>query len=68
VEPIRPVGRPHEGPAPVPAIRRLTPAEREEAARERERRRRARARAAGSRPAPGDEPPAGSGGALDVRA
>ena len=67
MEPIRPVGRAHEGPAPVPAIRRLTPAEREEAARERERRRRARARAAGARPTAGDEPPAG-GGALDLRA
>jgi hypothetical protein len=62
---IRPIGRPDDGPAPIPAIRRLTSEEREEAARERQRRRRARARAAGH--PPGDEPPEGSG-SLDIRA
>ena len=62
---VRPIGRPQDGPAPVPAIRRLTAKEREEAARERQQRRRARAQAQG-RPS-GDEPPEGSV-SLDVRA
>jgi len=65
MEPIRPVSRSVEGAAPVPAIRRLTPKEREEAARERGRRRRARQQAASGRG--GDEPPEGSA-SLDVRA
>jgi hypothetical protein len=65
MEPIQPIGRPSEGPAPVPAIRRLTPKEREDAARERGKRRRAREQAA-RRPS-GDEPPEGTG-LLDVRA
>jgi hypothetical protein len=65
MEPIQPIGRPSEGPAPVPAIRRLTPKEREDAARERQKRRRAREQAA-RRPG-GDEPPVGSV-SLDVRA
>jgi hypothetical protein len=65
MEPIRPIGRPHNGPAPVPAIRRLTQKEREEAARERHKRRRERAQAT---PRPeGDAPPEG-GGSLDIRA
>jgi hypothetical protein len=65
MEPIRPVSvsRSVEGAAPVPAIRRLTPKEREEAAQERQRRRRARQQAAASN----DEPPEGSR-SLDVRA
>jgi ribosome assembly protein YihI (activator of Der GTPase) len=65
MERIPPIGRPQDGPAPIPAIRRLTPKEREEAARERERRRRTREQAAGRRG--GDEPPAASRGALDIR-
>jgi hypothetical protein len=65
MEPIQPIGRPTDGPAPVPEIRRLTPKEREEAARERRKRRRAREQAA-RRPG-GDEPPEGSV-SLDVRA
>ena len=65
MEPIRPIGRPADGPAPIPAIRRLTPKEREDAARERRRRRRAREQAAGR--SGGDEPPEGSV-SLDVRA
>jgi hypothetical protein len=65
MERIPPIGRPEDGPAPIPAIRRLTPKEREEAARERQQRRRARRRAAGH--PPGDEPPEGSG-SLDIRA
>jgi hypothetical protein len=65
MEPIQPIGRPADGPAPVPAIRRLTPKEREEAAQERQRRRRARQQAAGR--AGGDEPPEGTV-SLDVRA
>jgi hypothetical protein len=65
MEPILPIGRPSEGPAPVPAIRRLTPKEREEAARERNKRRRAREQAAG-RPSR-DEPSEGTV-SLDVRA
>jgi len=65
MEPIRPIGRPNERPAPIPAVRRLTPQERDDAARERRRRRRARDRAAG-RPG-GDEPAEGSV-SLDIRA
>jgi hypothetical protein len=65
VEPIQPIGRPSEGPAPVPAIRRLTPKEREDAARERRKRRRAHQQAAGRTPR--DEPPEGSV-SLDIRA
>jgi hypothetical protein len=65
MEPIRPIGRPQDGPAPVPAIRRLTPKEREEAARERHQRRRARSGPTGREP--GDEPPEGSV-SLDIRA
>jgi hypothetical protein len=65
MEPIQPIGRPSEGPAPIPAIRRLTPKEREDAARERGKRRRAREQAA-RRPS-GDEPSEGTG-SLDVRA
>jgi hypothetical protein len=65
MEPIQPIGRPFEGPAPIPAIRRLTPKEREDAARERNKRRRAREQAA-RRPA-GDGPPEGTS-SLDVRA
>jgi hypothetical protein len=67
VEPIRPIGRPADGPAPIPAIRRLTPKEREEAARERRKRRRAREQAGGGFGGPSDEPPEGSV-SLDVRA
>ena len=65
MEPIRPIGRPDDGPAPIPAIRRLTPKEREEAARERQKRRRAREQSAGRTPR--DEPPEGSG-SIDIRA
>jgi hypothetical protein len=65
MEPIRPIGRPSDGPAPVPAIRRLTPKEREDAARERRQRQRARSRPPGREA--GDEPPEGSV-SLDVRA
>ena len=65
MEPIRAVSRSVEGAAPVPAIPRLTPKEREDAARERQRRRRARRQAA--RAQGGDEPPEGSV-SLDVRA
>jgi len=65
MEPIIPIGRPHDGPAPVPAVKRLTPPEREAAAREREKRRRQRAR--GARPGAADAPSDG-GGSLDVRA
>ena len=65
MEPIIPIGRPHEGAPAVPAIKRLTPPEREAAAREREKRRRERAR----RPRPGaGEAPAEGGGSLDIRA
>ena len=65
MEPIRPSGRPQEGAPPVPAVRRLTPKEREDAAREREKRRRERAR---NVPAPADEQPRPGGGSLDIRA
>jgi hypothetical protein len=64
MEPIRPIGRTQEGTPPVPAVRRLTPKEREEAARERQKRRRERARNA---PPSTDEPRPG-GGSLDIRA
>ena len=64
-EPIRRIGPADTGAPPVPAVRRLTPQEREEAARERARKRRARPHGA----APGDRrPPEGGGGSLDVRA
>jgi hypothetical protein len=65
MEPIRPIGRPQEGAPPVPAVRRLTPKEREDAARERQKRRRERAR---NVPAPADEQPRPGGGSLDIRA
>jgi hypothetical protein len=68
MEPIRPIGRKEEGAPPIPAIRRLTPKEREDAARERHQRRRERARTP-SRPNAGDgRPPATGGGTLDIRA
>jgi len=67
MEPIRPIGPLEPGAAPVPAIRRLTQQEREEAARERERRRRERARK-GAPHAPGEPPPAEGGGHVDFRA
>ena len=63
MERIEPIGRTPDGPAAVPSIRRLTPKEREDAARERQKRRRERARNA---PRPSD-PPEG-GGSLDIRA
>ena len=65
MEPIRPIGPTHEGAPPVPAVRRLTPKEREDAARERQKRRRERARNA---PPPADEQPRPAGGSLDIRA
>jgi len=65
MEPIRPIGRPQEGAPPVPAVRRLTPKEREDAARERQKRRRERSRNA---PAPPDESQRPAGGSLDIRA
>jgi hypothetical protein len=43
---IRPIGAPDRAAPPVPAVRRLTPKEREEAARERARKRRQRQGAA----------------------
>jgi hypothetical protein len=43
---IRPIGAPDRATPPVPAVRRLTPTEREDAARERERKRRSRPGAA----------------------
>jgi hypothetical protein len=64
MEPIRPIGRPREGTPPVPAVRRLTPKEREEAARERQKRRRER----GRQTPPADEPPLPGNGSLDIRA
>jgi hypothetical protein len=63
MEPIQPIGRTPDGPAPVPSIRRLTPKEREDAARERQKRRRERARNA-----PRPSGPPDSGGSLDIRA
>jgi len=65
MEPIRPIGRAHDGAPPVPAVRRLTPKEREDAARERQKRRRERAR---NTPPPADEQPRPAGGSLDIRA
>ena len=65
MEPIRPIGRAHDGAPPVPAVRRLTPKEREDAARERQKRRRERARNAPPTP---DEQPRPAGGSLDIRA
>ncbi|MEA2383117.1 MAG: hypothetical protein QOH72_3088 [Solirubrobacteraceae bacterium] len=65
MERIQPIGRPDDGPAPIPAVRRLTPKEREEAARERQRRRRARAPAGGT--PPDDDRPEGSV-SIDIRA
>jgi hypothetical protein len=65
MERIQPIGRPEDGPAPIAAIRRLTPKEREEAARERQRRRRARERAPGN--TLDDDRPEGSV-SLDIRA
>jgi ribosome assembly protein YihI (activator of Der GTPase) len=67
VEPIRPIGPAQDGPAPIPAIRRLTAKEREDAARERRRRRGERGRAGGGKGGAAPETPAG-GGSLDVRA
>ena len=66
MEPVRPIGRAHDGAPPVPAVRRLTLKEREDAARERQKRRRERARNAP--PAPADEQPRPGGGSLDIRA
>ena len=66
MEPVRPIGRAHDGAPPVPAVRRLTPKEREDAARERQKRRRERARNAP--PAPAGEQPRPGGGSLDIRA
>jgi hypothetical protein len=63
MEPIRPIGPATEGPAPVPAVKRLTPKEREDAARERQKRRRDRARNA-----PRPSGPPDGGGSLDIRA
>ena len=65
MEPIRPVGRATDGPPPVPGVRRLTPVEREAAARERERRRRERGRRT---PAAASDEPRPGGGSLDIRA
>ena len=65
MEPVRPIGRAHDGAPPVPAVRRLTPKEREDAARERQKRRRERARNA---PPPADEQPRPFGGSFDIRA
>jgi hypothetical protein len=62
---IRPIGAPDRAAPPVPAIRRLTPKEREDAARERERRRRGRQ---GAAPPRGEERPPEGGGSIDVRA
>jgi ribosome assembly protein YihI (activator of Der GTPase) len=67
MEPIRPIGRAQEGASPVPAVRRLTPKEREDAARERQKRRRGRAARSAPR-APADEQPRPGGGSLDIRA
>jgi hypothetical protein len=68
MEPILPIAadRAVQGTAPVPAIRRLTPKEREEAAQERQRRRRAREQAAGR--ASGEEQHPEGTVSLDVRA
>jgi hypothetical protein len=64
-EPIRRIGPADTGSPPVPAVRRLTPQEREEAARERARKRRARPSGAPKRDG---HPPEGGGGSVDVRA
>ena len=64
MEPIIPIGRRPDLP-PVAPIHRLTPIQREDAAREREKRRRERERRDGQ--PSGDMPPEG-GGLLDVRA
>jgi len=64
---IRPIGAPDRAAPPVPEVRRLTPRERDEAARERARKRRARPGAAPAR-AGGDRPPSAAGGSVDVRA
>jgi hypothetical protein len=64
---IRPIGAPDRAAPPVPAVRRLTPREREEAARERARKRRARPAPAPKRPG-GEPPPAAPAGSVDVRA
>jgi hypothetical protein len=64
---IRPIGAPDRAAPPVPAVRRLTPREREEAARERTRKRRTRPAPAPKRPG-GEPPPAAPGGSVDVRA
>ena len=68
MEPILPIGRTQEGAPPVPAVRRLTPKEREDAARERQKRRRERTRNAPPAPAPAGEQPRPGGGSLDIRA
>jgi hypothetical protein len=52
-----------DGVAPAPAIKRLTPKEREDAARERQKRRRDRARNAPRPSGPGE-----GGGSVDIRA
>jgi len=65
MEPIRPIGRTQEGTPPVPAVRRLTPKEREDAARGRRQRRRERA---GNATAPAGEQPRPGGGSVDIRA
>jgi hypothetical protein len=65
-EPIRRIGPADTGAPPVPAVRRLTPQEREEAARERARKR--RARPTGAPKGDAGRPPEGGGGSVDVRA
>jgi ribosome assembly protein YihI (activator of Der GTPase) len=67
MEPIRPVGPATDGAPPIPAVRRLTPLEREAAARERERRRRERGRRKPGAPGAGVDEPR-EGGSLDIRA
>jgi hypothetical protein len=62
---IRPIGAPDRAAPPVPAVRRLTPKEREEAARERARKRRQRQGAAPVG-APAECP--SEGGSLDLLA
>ena len=64
---IRPIGRPDRAAPPVPAVRRLTPKEREDAALERARKRRGRQGGAPPQRGTQEQPPAG-GGSLDVRA
>jgi ribosome assembly protein YihI (activator of Der GTPase) len=65
-EPIRPVGRSEPSTPPVPAVRRLTANEREQAARERARKRRRRRPAGTSSPVPAERP--SEGGSLDLLA